>query len=122
MGMCSTRRPRSLVVLIAAAVLTGGMTISTEEGPKAPSISKVASGMSTKQVETAMGPSTGRFSTFGHDCRIYLATTVDGKQEKPHFVLFRDDQVVAWGEGGSQTDCLGPIKGREQSGAVIRKG
>lgn len=86
--------------------------VSMEQGPKAPSISKMKDGMSAEQVATQLGAPSGTYSLFGYECRVYNATTIDGMEEKPHHVLFRGGKAVSWGEGGDEGACLNSLSGK----------
>lgn len=99
---------RAVAFLLGSAVLPA--CVST--GPTAPSITKVEKGMSVQQVETLLGGSAKTYQQFGHECRIYSATTQDRQGEKPHYVLFRDGAVIDFGEGSREADCFQALYGR----------
>ena len=104
----TTKDLRSLAAACAAASLAAcGST-----GPTAPSITKVEKGMSVQQVETLLGRSSKTYQQFGHECRVYSATTQDRQEEKPHYVVFRDGAVIDFGEGDRESDCFQALYGR----------
>lgn len=91
------------VILASAAFL---LNACGSTGPTAPSITKVQKGMSVQQVETLLGRSVNVHRQFGHECRIYEATTEDRLEEKAHYVVFRNGSVVDVGEGSRDADCF----------------
>ena len=101
--MTTSARRRGPAVAVLAPLL---LQACLSTGPTAPSITKVEKGMSVQQVETLLGKSSKTYNRFGHECRIFSATTQDRQQEKPHFVVFRDDAVIDFGEGDREDDCF----------------
>lgn len=97
------------IFVATAAVLVSSCGGSVPQLPDAPGINKVQQGMSEQQIDTALGEPIASYQAFGLTCNIYQATSSDGRDERPHYVTFRNDLVIDFGEGDTQEHCFGSL-------------